>query len=270
MRYVSITATLAVLAGLAVLAAGDPTARAADKDKWGTIKGKIIFDGKPPAQGEVVGLKGHDDEKHCRSKGELLTEDWVVDPKTKGVQWVLVWLAPDPASEEKTLPIHPSLAKVPSKAAVMDQPCCKFIPHVLALREGQTWVIKNSSPVKHNVNYVGHPRFNKGENVVISPGDKHVVDGAKALKAQKLPLSVSCNLHKWMNARVAVFAHPYFAVTKKDGSFEIKNAPAGTFRLFVWQESMGYRGGEKGADGEKITIKPGGVTDLGKLKIKPE
>jgi hypothetical protein len=72
-----------------------------------------------------------------------------------------------------------------------------------------------------------------------------------------------------MSARVAVFKHPYFAVTKADGSFEIKNAPVGTFRLFVWHEAIGYRGGEKGAEGEKITIKPG-VNKLTDLKIKPE
>jgi hypothetical protein len=269
MRYVSATAALAVLIGLAALLAGDRTAQAADKDKWGTIKGRIIFDGKPPARTEVVGLKGHQDERHCRSKGKLLTEEWVVDPKTKGVQWTLVWLAPDPDSGQKDLPIHPDLKKVPKKPAVMDQPCCQFIPHFLAMREGQTWVIKNSAPVKHNVRYQGHPLFNKGENVTIAPGEKHEVSGAKALKAQKLPLSVNCDLHKWMNARVAVFKHPYFAVTKADGSFEIKNAPVGTYRLFVWHEAIGYRGGEKGAEGEKITIKPG-VNKLKDLTIKPE
>jgi hypothetical protein len=267
MRYVSIAAALAAVTGLAVLLVGDRPVQAAQKDKWGTIKGKVVFDGKPPAPGEVVGLKGHMDEKHCRSEGALVTEDWVVDPKTNGVQWVLVWLAPDPDSGEETLPIHPSLAKVPDKPAVTDQPCCKFIPHVLAMREGQTWLVKNSSPTKHNVNYVGNPRYNKGENFIIESKASREIKG---LKAQKLPITLRCDLHKWMNGRIAIFNHPYFAVTKKDGSFEIKKAPAGTYRLFVWQESVGYRGGEKGADGEKITIKADGVTDLGKLKIKPE
>src|SRR5262249_45301849 len=104
MRYVSIVAVLAAVTGLAVFLAGDRPVEAADKAKWGTIKGKVIFDGKPPAPGEVVGLKGHMDEKHCRSEGDLVTEDWVVDPKTNGVQWVLVWLAPDADSGQETLP----------------------------------------------------------------------------------------------------------------------------------------------------------------------
>jgi hypothetical protein len=73
-----------------------------------------------------------------------------------------------------------------------------------------------------------------------------------------------------MKAWVLVSDHPYVAVTNKDGKFEIKNAPAGDYRLVVWHEDIGYLGGAKGRDGQPITIKPDAVTDLGKLKIKPE
>jgi hypothetical protein len=242
------------LAGLATLLAEDSSARAADKDRWGTIKGKILFDGKPPAREKIKGVRGpiHD-------------ETWTVDPKSRGVRWTLVWLAPDPATGKRTLPIYPDPAQKVEKPAVMDMPRSQFVPHVLAMREGQTWVVKNSSGNAHAVRYVGHPLFNKDQTVILQAGKKVEV----VLKAQKLPLTVSCALHKWMRAYVAVFKHPYFAVTKAGGSFEIKNAPVGTFRLFVWHEAIGYCGGEKGAEGMKITIKPG-VNTLKDLKIKPE
>jgi hypothetical protein len=70
-----------------------------------------------------------------------------------------------------------------------------------------------------------------------------------------------------MSARLAVYDHPYFAITDADGKFEIKNAPAGNYRLKVYHESVGWRGGAAGANGEKITIKPG-ANDLGALKLK--
>ena len=36
-----------------------------------------------------------------------------------------------------------------------------------------------------------------------------------------------CDVHGWMNAYVGVLDHPYFAVTDKDGKFELKDAAAG-------------------------------------------
>jgi hypothetical protein len=266
MRYLVIAAALAVLAALTPGPAGRQAQAAGKAQGWGTVKGVIVFDGTPPVMGKVD-TQGNNDPKKCKKVADIYKENWVVNPKNKGVQWTFVWLAPDPANGNKTLPIHPDLKKVPKEPAVMDQPCCQFIPHCLGIREGQTWLVKNSAPFSHNVRYVGHPLYNKGESVIIPAGKSHEVKG---LKAQPLPLTVNCDLHKWMNARIAVFNHPYFAVTKADGSFEIKKAPAGKYRLFVWHESVGYRGGEKGADGEPITIKASGVTNLGNLKIKPE
>jgi hypothetical protein len=62
-----------------------------------------------------------------------------------------------------------------------------------------------------------------------------------------------------MNAKVAVFDHPYYAVTKEDGTFEIKDAPADVpLEVVVWHESMGdtLKKGKK----EDITLKPGDNT----------
>ena len=51
------------------------------------------------------------------------------------------------------------------------------------------------------------------------------------------PFGVSCAIHPWMSARMIVRDSPYVAVSKGDGSFEIKNVPAGVPLEFrVWQE----------------------------------
>lgn len=238
-------------------------ADAADKD-WGTIKGQIVYAGdKLP---EVVELKVDKDQQHCLEKGKLFGEEWVVNKDNKGIRWVFVWLSPDPSAGKKDVPIHPSLKDIKDKKVTIDQPCCAFEPHALAIREGQIVVAKNSSPIAHNFNYAGHPLVNQGKNQLMPPKSEFEIDNLRA--DEKFPVSVSCNIHGWMKAYVRVFNHPYFAVTNEKGEFEIKNAPAGEWRLKIWHDS-GWRGGAMGRDGEKITIKGGAVTDLGKLEMKP-
>jgi uncharacterized protein (DUF2141 family) len=46
-------------------------------------------------------------------------------------------------------------------------------------------------------------------------------------------------MHPWMHAWVRVFDHPYFDVTRSDGTFLIKNLPPGTYHLHAWHESLG-------------------------------
>ena len=59
--------------------------------------------------------------------------------------------------------------------------------------------------------------------------------------ASPAPIPVSCSIHPWMKAWMMICDHPYFAVTQEDGSFEIKNVPAGVELEFrVWQEAAGY------------------------------
>ena len=60
-----------------------------------------------------------------------------------------------------------------------------------------------------------------------------------------------------MCGTVLIFDHPYFAVTDEKGNFEIKNAPAGNYRIIYWQENTGYRGGREGRFGTPINIAAG-------------
>jgi plastocyanin len=226
--------------------------------QWGTVKGQVVFAGaKAP---ERPTLNVDKDKEHCESKGKLLSEDWIVDPKTLGVKNVLVWLAPATAGDK--LPVHPQVAAAVKKQVEMDQPCCQFEAHVLGIVQGQKLVVKNSAPVAHNVMWTGIK--NTSGNVIVPAGQQHVIEG---LVPEKLPVSVKCSIHPWMNARVGVFDHPYFAVTDAQGKFSIPKAPAGNYRIFVWHESAGWLGGKEGRNGQPITIKADGDTDVGTLKL---
>ncbi len=247
----SFAATLLVLA----------IAAASRADGWGTITGQVVYPGAVPAREKINVNK---DQDHCLSKGPLYTEELIVNPKNSGVCNVFVWLIDASGSYTKPLPIHPSLKETKLPEAVMDQPCCQFVPHALALREGQGLALKNSAPISHSVRVLGGlkgPEF----NTILPPGAQKVV-APEDLPARPTPIAVQCDIHPWMRAWIRVFPHPYFAVTDADGRFTIPNAPAGEYRLVMWQESVGWVHGDK--KGTPITIKDGGKTDLSNVSLK--
>jgi Carboxypeptidase regulatory-like domain len=46
-------------------------------------------------------------------------------------------------------------------------------------------------------------------------------------------------VHKWMGSYAGVLNHPFFAVTSDQGTFEIKNLPAGNYVIEAWHEKYG-------------------------------
>src|SRR5439155_24832320 len=112
------------------------------------------------------------DHGHCLEKGKLLNETWVVNKANKGVKNAFVWLASDPATASgKGLAVHPSLQQPANLRVEIDQPRCAFVPHAVGVREGQTLVVKNSSPVTHNVRWEpANTAKNKGDNQTITSG----------------------------------------------------------------------------------------------------
>jgi hypothetical protein len=73
-----------------------------------------------------------------------------------------------------------------------------------------------------------------------------------------------------MKGYIRIFNHPYYAVTADDGTFEIKDAPAGEYRIAVWHEGMGwvaFDDADAGKKGKLITIKADGITDLGTFPL---
>jgi len=243
--------SFALLAAVAALT----TSTAAAQDKWGGLKGQIILS-KPPEPRKVDVTT---DKPHCESKGELKYEDIIVDSKTKGVKNVVVWLRPDTDDRKDPFPkdkIHPNLAKAAPKNHVIDQPCCQFVPRIIAARAGDTVEVKNSSPVPHNVNYNSDA---ESFNVTVPSMATH--KPKQALEVQATPILFKCDIHSWMQGRIRVFDHPYFAVTKDDGTFEIKDAPAGKWRLVIWHEG-GFHKGKEGVLGMPVEVTDGKTTEV--------
>jgi plastocyanin len=115
----------------------------------------------------------------------------------------------------------------------LDQVNCRYVPHVVALRAGQTLHVTTSDPTLHNVH--GTCVENTAFNFAL------VAKGQSKNLSFETPerFPVRCDVHPWMKAWVAVFSHPWFAVTDKDGKYELRDVPAGTYTLVAWQEKYG-------------------------------
>src|SRR5579885_2078004 len=114
-RILALAVAAAVLAGFGLSSRGDDAQPAG----WGTVKGRIVWGGGSIPEPEK--LKVDKDQAHCLSRGDILSEKWVINPKNKGVRWTFVWLAP--LDKKGKLPIHPDLEKIKVKEVVVDQPC---------------------------------------------------------------------------------------------------------------------------------------------------
>src|SRR5438876_6846634 len=117
-------------------------AAADEKDAWSTVKGQVVFGGDAIPPPKPIDVSNNQDKQHCLSKGPLLSDEWTINKDNKGVRWTIVCLSP--AATGQPLPVHPSLKEIKKKEVEIDQPCCKFVPHALGLRQGQDLVAKNS------------------------------------------------------------------------------------------------------------------------------
>jgi hypothetical protein len=249
-------------------------------DKYGTLKGRIVYDGTPPAPKDIrndTGFAGNQDKSHCLAdptQDSYELAEWKVG-KDNGVDGVVIWVRPP---KNKEFPEPPADKKaVDQDVVVIDQPYCAFEPKISVVVPGQKMVIQNSAPMSHNTSWHGDPVKNAGGNFTL-PGKKGDTisksDELKLTPDPRTPIRLNCDIHKWMSGTVWSSDTPYAVVShinrkdgKPDGSFELKNVPAGSeVRIVTWHEGAGFFG-DGGADGKTMTLKEG-ENDLGDIKVK--
>jgi hypothetical protein len=241
----------------AATTASTDTAPPVKAEGWGTLKGRVIFDGDAPApKVEFAQGKAPKDPTICAVNGPVMNEKLVVDPKSKGVRNALVYI-PKPTA------INPEAdSEARQRPLVFDQKGCVFAPHVLAAIKGEKVEVKSSDAVGHNVNpsAMRNPPF---------PNQTVPANGSFSIEIKNpdnRPGKVVCDIHPWMSAWWLTMNNPYFAVTDAEGNFEIKNVPAGTQKVVVWQESVHPK---FVANGDPVVIKPGGEVTQD-FKITPQ
>jgi len=121
----------------------------------------------------------------------------------------------------------------PTQPVVVEQKGCMYMPHVLAVRANQTLQVVNDDATSHNIHPT--PANNREWNKAEPPGSKL----EESFGREEIAIPVKCNVHPWMRGYIAVFKHPYFAVTGKDGTFDLGNLPPGTYTIEAWHEKLG-------------------------------
>jgi len=133
---------------------------------------------------------------------------------------------------------------VPKDAVVLDQSGCKYHPHVLGVMTGQTVEIKNDDQTTHNIHPT--PKDNREWNESQPPSSAPL---EKNFAREEIMLPVKCNQHPWMKMYINVVKSPFYAVTDKDGKYEIKGLPPGDYTIAFVQEKLGEQD-------QKVTVGP--------------
>lgn len=213
--------------------AGDAVKKAAAPDPgpgWGSLPLEFIYEGTPPVPGKITPVRG---AALC-GKFDIIDEDLLVDPKTKGIANVVVTLNHKRRELPKKLPaIVQNLA---NNKVEMTNKECRFDPHVGVLWTEQTLVLSNKDPDVHNM--LGNLIYNAPFNKVLQPKAKPIE--MKLKTAEKLARDVSCVIHPYMKGWLVVKDHPYAAVSSKVGQATVAHLPEGTWEFQLWHEAVGY------------------------------
>jgi plastocyanin len=128
----------------------------------------------------------------------------------------------------------PGTASPLAEPVTMDQKQMQFIPHVLPVVSGTTVKFQNSDPTAHNVFSPDFEKYNLGT------WPKGQSKDYTFSKCTKFPCAYTqlCRVHPEMEGFVVVLPNPYFAVSDKEGRFEIRGVPAGQYTVAVWHPKL--------------------------------
>ena len=204
-----------------------------DPATTGSVKGAVTLDGMAPMN---AAIKMNADPKCLTfNKTPQFQETYEVGDDGKSLANVFVYVKDG---------LGNYVYDPPTDMPRINQENCRYHPHVFGMRVGQSLEIVNSDDTLHNIHAQpkGNTEFNNGQPI---KGMKMT----HTFTSPEIMVPFKCDVHGWMNAYVGVLNHPYFAVTGKDGKFELKDLPPGTYTIEAWHE-------KSGTQETKVTIGP--------------
>ena len=199
---------------------GAPADKRIDPSMAGSISGRVLFEGTPPA---AAAIDMSSDSK-CRVDGSTPRDESVV-VDDGGLENVFVYVKSglgDYAFDTPTVP------------AKLSQEGCVYKPRVLGVRVGQPLQVENSDATTHNVHAA--PSVNQPLNTA---QPFRGMTYTHSFSKPEIMVPFKCDIHSWMIAWVGVVEHPYFAVSSGGGRFELKTLPPGTYTIEAWHEKFG-------------------------------
>jgi len=190
----------------------------------GSIAGTIKFEGSAP-HSRLIHMDA-DPVCYAVNHGNVHSSSLVLgDNNTLGNVFVYI-------KNGLTIDHYPT----PTEDAVINQAGCNYYPHVIGVMKGQKVKFLNPDGTLHNVH--GMCRINPEFNAAMPDFRKEM---QVSFDKPEFMFPVRCDVHPWMQAWMAVMAHPFFSVTGLSGKFEIRNIPAGTYEIEAWHEKLGVK-----------------------------
>ena len=201
--------------------------------KEGKISGTVKFVGNAPTPGKI----DMNADAACVAKNPNATLE-TLKVKDERLANVLVFIKEGRTKDGKNF----SELGFPNTESEtkLDQVGCVYSPRVLGVRTNQKLSIHNSDETVHTTQAMSekNPSWFTTQQIKSAP----VV---KTFSEPEIIIPLKCTQHGWMAAYVAVFDHPFFAVTKEDGAFELDGVPPGSYTLAAWHERGSPKGTEK-------------------------
>jgi plastocyanin len=190
-------------------------------DSPASVKGVVKFSGTAP---KLSRIDMSQDPLCVKAHSTPVTTEEVEVSSGGGLANVVVYVSDGLTSHDFQPPQQP---------ATLEQKGCQYKPHVLAMQAGQKLDVVNSDETTHNIHPI--PNNNREWNMT----QPHGMALEQTFTREEISVPVKCNIHPWMKGYVAVFKHPYFTVSDKNGDFELKGLPPGTYTITAWQEKLG-------------------------------
>jgi plastocyanin len=203
-------------------AASAPAGKAVDAATAGEVTGSVKLDGAAPKM-KSINMAAEPSCSKARTSPAMSEE--VVTGDGGALANVVVYVKSGLDGYSFPAPAGP---------AKIEQQGCQYHPHVVAMQVGQNLDVTNADQTTHNIHPI--PKDNREWNESQPPGASPI---EKSFSREEVAIPVKCNVHPWMKAYMAVLPNPYFQVTDKDGKFDMKNLPPGTYTLVAWHELYG-------------------------------
>jgi len=113
----------------------------------------------------------------------------------------------------------------PPKPFVISIRECEFEPYISAIRTKQKLLIRNLDSMLDNVHVTPNRPGNQESNKALHGG----ADLEFSFDNPEVFVRIKDDVHPWMFAYVAVVDHPYFAVTDRNGRFQLPPLPHGQY-----------------------------------------
>ena len=200
-------------------------------DSATSVVGRVRFEGQPPKPMPINMAA----DPVCLKQHSVMHSEQLIAGSEGGLENVVVYI--QSGLGDRTF-------DSPAEAVAIEQKGCMYQPHVVALRTNQKLRITNGDSVSHNIHPV--PVNNREWNKAQPPGTTIEESFAR----EEIAIPVKCNVHPWMRSYIAVFKHPFFAITPEDGRFSLHDLPPGEYVIAAWHEKLGTQT-------QKITINAG-------------